>query len=62
MHNNPGGGGCSHKWTIQVCATQQRMDSDSEKGIKITLYIWKRGICYFSLAQLEKGDFFPHSP
>ena len=58
VHNNPrGGGGCSHKWTLQVCATQQGMVSDSE-GIKITLYICKRGICYFSLT-LEKGDFSP---
>ena len=59
VHNNPrgGGGGYSHKWIIQVCATQQGMVSDSEKAIKITLYIWKRGICCFSLT-LEKGDFF----
>ena len=56
-----GAGGYSHKWTLKVCAAQQGMVSDSENGIKSTLYIWKRSICYFSLT-LEKGDFFPHSP
>ena len=66
VHNNPSGGwggGYSHKWTLQVCATQQGMVSDSENGIKSTLYIWKKSICYFSLT-LEKGDFFPtvHQP
>ena len=62
VHHNPKGlGGYSHKWTIQACATQQGMVSDSEKGIKITLYICKRGICYFSLT-LEKGFFFPIVP
>ena len=58
VHNNPrGGGGYSHKWILKVCAPQQGIVSDSEKAIKITLYIWKRGICCFSLT-LEKGDFF----
>ena len=60
VHNNPRGGGGTPINGLYKCVLLNRvwfLVSDSEKAIKITLYIWKRGICCFSLT-LEKGDFF----
>ena len=62
VHHNPKGlGGYSHKWTIQACATQQGMVSDSEKGIKNHPLHLQKGYMLFQFDS-GKGFFFPPVP